>query len=303
MRSLPSFFALRAFEAAARLESFAMASEELRLSPSAVSHQVRALEGYFGRKLFHRRSGQGVEPTPDGRRLLSQLTPVFNDLDAACAAMRSGSRASPQTLALRCVPSFASKWLGPRLPSFMTQHPEISLHMAASADPIDLVRDDGIDVAIAYGTKPTHPGVVVEPLGTELVTALIAPALHAALDFSERGFPEGLTLIESAVSPVRWDEWLSLNRLAAPRPAARPSFDRGAMAIAAAAQGVGAVLESTRLAAPELARKELVEVGGGRFRGVERELHFLCYRAAQRNMPKIEAFRSWLMQADLTQQE
>ena len=71
MRRLPSFFALRAFEAAARLQSFTLASEELHLSSSAISHQVRALEDHFGRKLFYRRSGQGVEPTPDGRQLLT----------------------------------------------------------------------------------------------------------------------------------------------------------------------------------------------------------------------------------------
>lgn len=112
----------------------------------------------------------------------------------------------------------------------MARHPEIGIRMAVSADPVDLAREGGIDVAIAYGTKPAQPGVIAEPLGTELVTALIAPALDAALDFSGPGLPEELTLIESAVSPVRWDEWLALNGLTAPRAvaAARPSFDRGA---------------------------------------------------------------------------
>jgi LysR family glycine cleavage system transcriptional activator len=296
MRRLPSFFALRAFEAAARLGSFALASEELHLSPSAVSHQVRALEEYFGRKLFRRMSGQGVEPTLEGRQLLTRLTPIFDELEAACAALRPGSEAA-QALALHCAPSFAAKWLGPRLPSFMARHPEISIRITASADPIDLARRGEIDVAIAYGTKPAQPGVVAEPLGTELVTALIAPALDAASDFSGPDLPEDLTLIDSAVSPVRWDEWLALNGLTGPEAAARPSFDRAAMAIAAAAQGLGAVLESTRLAAEELARQELVEMGGGRFRGMERELHFLSYRATQRNVAKIAAFRSWLLQA------
>ncbi|MGF7209417.1 DNA-binding transcriptional LysR family regulator [Skermanella aerolata] len=297
MRSLPSFFALRAFEAAARLGSFALASEELHLSPSAVSHQVRALEDYFGRKLFRRLSGQGVEPTPEGRQLLTRLTPVFDELEAACAALRPGPEAAAQALTLHCAPSFAAKWLGPRLPSFMARHPEISIRITASADPIDLTRRAEIDVAIAYGTKPAQPGVIAEPLGTELVTALIAPALDAASDFSGPGLPQDLILIDSAISPVRWDEWLALNGLNAAESAARPSFDRAAMAIAAAAQGVGVVLESTRLAAEELARRELVEMGGGRFRGMERELHFLSYRAAQRNVAKIAAFRSWLLQA------
>jgi DNA-binding transcriptional LysR family regulator len=132
---------------------------------------------------------------------------------------------------------------------------------------------------------------------TELVTALIAPALDAALDFAGLGMPEDLTLIDSAISLVRWNDWLALNGLTAAEAAARPSFDRAAMAIAAAAQGVGVVLESTRLAAEELARRELVETGGGSFREMERELHFLSYRAARRNVAKIAAFRFRFLQA------
>ena len=82
------------------------------------------------------------------------------------------------------------------------------------------------------------------------------------LDLSGPALPAGLALIELAVSPVRWEEWLTLNRLGLPAAAPRPSFDRAAMAIAAAAQGVGVALESTRLAAGELARGELVVLGG-----------------------------------------
>lgn len=297
MRRLPSFFALRAFEAAARLESFALAGAELHLSPSAVSHQVRSLEAHFGRKLFDRRSGQGVEPTPEGRQLLARLTPILDELEAACAALRPepAPRGPDQPLALHCVPSFAAQWLGPRLPGFLARHPGITLRLTASADPVDLARQGGIDLAIAYGTAPAQPGVVAEPLGTELVTALVAPALDATLDLSGPALPAGLTLIDSAVSPVRWEEWLALNGLAGPA-APRPSFDRAALAIAAAAQGVGAALESTRLAAGELARGELVVLGGGRFRGVPRVLHLLCHRQAQRGVPRIAAFRDWLLE-------
>ena len=179
----------------------------------------------------------------------------------------------------------------------MAEHPSINIRMTASADPIDLARQSSIDVAIVYGTKPAQPGVIAEPLGTELVTALIAPGLNATLDFSGPGLPDKLTLIESTISPVRWEAWLALNGLTAPATAVRPSFDRGAMAISAAAQGVGVALESTRLAAEELERQELVEMGSGRFRGLEQTLHFLCYRATQRNIAKIAAFRSWLLQA------
>ncbi|MDO9710791.1 LysR substrate-binding domain-containing protein [Paracraurococcus lichenis] len=295
MRRLPSFSALRAFEAAARLESFALAGAELHLSPSAVSHQVRALEDWAGRKLFHRRSGQGVEPTPEGRALLGRLTPILDELEAACAALRPEPAA--EALAVHCVPSFAANWLGPRLPGFMARHPGLGIRVTASAEPVDLARQAEIDLAIAYGAAPAQPGVTAEPLGTERVTALVAPALAAGLDFSGPALPRGLTLIDSAVSPVRWEDWLALNGLTTPAGGARPSFDRGAMAIAAAAQGVGAALESTRLAAEDLARGDLVELDGSRFRAVERVLHHLCYRTGQRNLPKVAAFRAWLLEA------
>jgi len=292
MRRLPSFSALRAFEAAARLGSFALAGAELHLSASAVSHQIRALEAHFGRSLFARRSGQGVEPTPAGRQLLARLTPILDELEAACAALRPEPAA--EALAVHCAPSFAAKWLGPRLPGFMAQRPELGIRVTASAAPVDLAREGGIDLVIAYGAVPAQPGMVVEPLGTERVAALVAPAQAARLDLVGPALPRGLVLIESAVSPVRWEDWLALNGLRAPVGGTRPSFDRAAMAISAAAQGVGAALESTRLAAEELARGELVELGAGRFQGVERVLHHLCYRSAQRTLPKVAAFRAWL---------
>jgi len=291
MRRLPSFFALRAFEAAARLESFALAGAELHLSPSAVSHQVRALEDWAGRRLFDRRNGQGVAPTEDGRALLGRLTPILDELEAACATLRPAP--AGEALAVHCAPSFAAKWLGPRLPAFMARHPGIAIRLTASAESVDLARQPEIDLVIAYGAVAAQPGVAIEPLGTERVVALVAPARDAPGPV----LPHGLMLIDSAVSPVRWADWLALNGLPAPPGGARPSFDRAAMAISAAAQGVGAALESTRLAAEELARGDLVELGGGRFGAVERVLHHLCYRAAQRQAPKVAAFRTWLLEA------
>ncbi len=291
MRRIPSFQALRAFEAAARLESFLLASLELHLTPSAISHQVRGLESYFGRPLFVRQNRQ-VEPTPEGRHLLSQLTGAFDAIENACAKL--SPVAQQHGLALHCAPSFASKWLGPRLPNFMQQHPAINLRLSASADPIDFARQDDIDLAIAYGRAPRGRGIVAEPLGIEQITALAAPALASQLDPDNL---TSLTLIESAVSPVRWQDWSALNGLKIPTGGARPSFDRGALVISAAVQGLGVALETERFAQDELAKGELVRLGKGYFRSVPREMHFLCYRAAQQDIPKIVAFRHWLLAA------
>ncbi|MGI4801820.1 MAG: LysR substrate-binding domain-containing protein [Janthinobacterium lividum] len=295
MRQIPSFFALRAFEAAARLESFVLASEELHLTPSAISHQVRALEEHFGRLLFVRRNRQ-VEPTADGQHLLRRLTRTFDALEAACAEVGRASQA--QTLAVHCAPSFASKWLGPRLPLFMQDHPEISIRLSSGAEPVDLARQEGLDLVVAYGKAVTRRGLVVEPLGVEQVAALATPGLDMLFDLSLPASLSRLTLIESVLSPVRWPDWFALNRLS-PLPAdpvSRPSFDRGALAVSAAVQGLGVALESTRFAQDEIARGELVLLGGHASCSVSRELHFLCYRASQRDLPKILVFRAWLLE-------
>lgn len=294
MRHIPGFHALRAFESAARLESFLLASEELHVTPSAVSHQIRGLESYFGRALFVRHNRQ-VELTADGRRLLGQLTNAFDAIEAACGELTPAPHT--QRLALHCAPSFASKWLGPRLPSFVQKHPAINLRLSASADPVDLSRQEDLDVAITYGNTPAGRECVAEPLGTELITALAAPTLASRLDLADRSSSKQVVLIESAVSPVRWPDWFALNGLPFPKAGTGPSFDRGALAVSAAAQGLGVALESTRFAQEELAKGELVRIGANRFRGVSRQLHFLCFRTSQRNLPKIVAFRRWLLDA------
>ena len=294
MRRIPSFLALRAFESAARLGSFARASEELHLTPSAISHQVKALEQHFGRPLFVRLSRQ-VELTAEGDHLLGSLTPAFDSIEAACTEI--GRTQNEEVLALHCAPSFASKWLGPKLPSFLNGHPGINLRLSASAEPIDLTRHEDLDLVIAYGSAPSRRGVVAEPLGVEIVTALAAPRLATACERAGDLSLDGVALIESAVSPVRWSDWCGLNGLPPPSSGSRPSFDRGALAVSAAVQGLGIALESTRFAHDELAKGELVAFGGSRWRGVPRVLHFLCYRSAQRDLGKIAAFRSWLLQA------
>lgn len=294
MRRIPSFFALRAFEAAGRLGSFVQASEELHLTPSAISHQIRALEEHFGRSLFIRRSRQ-VELTTEGQHLLSRLTQSLDSIEAACAEVARAPQA--EVLALHCAPSLASKWLGPRLPGFLQRHPGISLRMSASADPINLARHEDLDMVIAYGAVPAQRGICTEPLGMELVTAFATPGLMVQAETGRPGYLERMVLIESAVNPVHWPDWCAINGLTMPSAGSRPSFDRGALAISAAVQGLGAVLESTRFAQEEVAKGELVPLGGEQARSIPRVLHFLCYRDAQRDLPRVAAFRAWLLEA------
>lgn len=292
MRRIPNFVLLRSFESASRLESFTLAAAELHLTPSAISHQVRELEDYFGRPLFIRRNRR-VEPTAEGRRLLDSLARVFDVIEAACNEVALSPQA--QVLALHCPPSFAAKWLGPRLPDFMQAYPEITIRLTSGAEAIDLTRVQEVDVAIAYGAKLERPGVVCVPLGLERIVPLCAPSLLKPDRPVARQMAE-LVLIDSQLSGITWSKWFELNKLALPsRP--RPSFDRAALSISAAVDGVGVALESVRLAEREIERGELVEIGKDEFMPLEQATHFISYRSNEWQINKVKSFREWLFKS------
>jgi DNA-binding transcriptional LysR family regulator len=289
MHRSPTFLALRAFEAAARAGGFTAAGQELNLTPSAISHQIRALETHFGRKLFTRR-GIKVVLNADGARLAEALTIGFNTIHHACKEFAAG--AQQQQLAVHCAPSFASKWLGPRLPAFMRLHPEITLRLTSGAAPVDLLRHEELDLVISYGSARRRPGLVVETFGPEDIIALCTAELAARVAPST---PEiNALLIVSSVNPVGWNDWFAVNELPRPDPIRGPAYDRGALAVSAAAQGLGISLESRCFAIDELESGVLVEWGGGRFKNITRDMHFLSYREAQKASPPIMAFRQWL---------
>lgn len=291
LRKIPNFVLLRAFEAAARLQSFTLAATELHLTPSTISHQVRELEEHFGRPLFLRRNRR-VELTPEGRRLFDSLGRVFDVIEAACREVVLAPQA--EVLALYCPPSLASQWLGPRLPQFMQAHPEINIRLTSGAEAIDLTRVREVDVAISYGSPPARAGVVCTPLGQERVVPLCSPKLLRQGVQPHQLLTE-LVLIDSLLSDIGWSRWFALNGLTLPqRP--RPSFDRAALAISAAVDGVGVALESVRLAERELQRGELVELGADTFRPLQQAIHFLSYRTSERQRPKVRIFCEWLYQ-------
>jgi LysR family transcriptional regulator, glycine cleavage system transcriptional activator len=294
MRRIPSFPSLRAFEAAARLGSFARASEELHLTPSAVSHQVRALEQHLARALF-RRANRQVTLTADGERLLAGLSSAFDAIEATCAELRPSTTSS---LAVHCTPSFAAKWLSPRLPSFVAANPGISIRVSSGADPLDLGRHAEIDVLIAYGRPPRGAGLRVESLGPEEIAALCTPDLARSTTAIGARTIERLTRLDSSFSPVRWADWFSLNGLPVPKVQAGPAFDRGSLIISAAVQGLGVALESLRFARDEVATGQLVRFGDGRFESIYRDLHFLCYRDRDKDSVKIRRFHAWILEEE-----
>ena len=289
MRKIPNFVLIRAFEAAARLQSFTLAAHELHLTPSAISHQVKELEEYFGLPLFIRRNRR-VEVTAEGRRLFLSLARILDALEATCSEVALAPR--EQVLTVHCAPSLAVKWLGPRLPDFMLAHPDITIRLSSGAEPIDLTQVREIDVAISYGYAHERSGIDITPLGKERIVPMASPLLvNNAL--SAPAQLATLALIDSQLSQVTWRDWFNFNELAMPaRP--RTSFDRAALAISAAVDGMGIALESVRLAEREIGRGDLVELGAEVFRPLSRETHFFSQRVNEQHVEKVRIFRDWL---------
>src|SRR2546422_2969213 len=128
-RTLPPLSALRPFEAAARLESFSRAAEELHITHGAVSHQVRALEEHLGTALFSRQ-GKRVALTAAGRTFAERVRNALAEIAQAAEALRAGR--NDKSLKVSVLPSFASRWLMPRLIRFMDAHPEIEVNVIAT---------------------------------------------------------------------------------------------------------------------------------------------------------------------------
>ena len=286
---MPNYVLLRAFEAAARLESFTLAAKELHLTQSAISHQIRELEDYFGKPLFLRKNRK-VEPTAEGRRLLDSLSRVFDVIEAACNEVTLAP--SSQVLALHCSPSFAAKWLSPRLPEFIKDNPDITIRLTSGAEPIDLLRNQEIDIAISYQFSHEGPGITSLSLGEEKIVPLCAPELiDAGIPVEE--LMSKLTLIESSLNHHTWEKWFEIHHLKNPSTR-KMSFDRAALSVSAAVDGIGAVLESVRFAERELSRGELVELGQGIFLPTIDRTHFLSFKSNTKNSPKIKLFKEWL---------
>ncbi|WP_234397279.1 LysR substrate-binding domain-containing protein [Polynucleobacter asymbioticus] len=289
MRKIPNYVLLRAFEAAARLESFTLAAKELHLTQSAISHQIRELEEYFGKPLFLRQNRR-VEPTAEGRRLLDSLSRVFDVIEAACNEVTLAP--SSQVLALHCSPSFAAKWLSPRLPEFIKDNPDITIRLTSGADYVDLLRNQEIDIAISYQFSQEGPGITSLSLGEEKIAPLCSPEIiDPSIPVEE--LMSKLTLIESSLNHHSWEQWFEMNHLKN-LSTRKIAFDRAALSVSAAVDGIGVVLESTRFAEKEMSRGELVEIGAGVFLPTMDRTHFLSFRSNTKNNQKIKLFKEWI---------
>ena len=168
---LPSLNALRAFEASARHLNFRGAAEELGVTQGAVAQHVRGLEADLGIKLFDRLS-RSLALTEPGRRYAGQLRRAFEIMTNATAALRP----EPARLTISVTPTFAGKWLIPRLQAFRTDHPDVELRIVAS-ESLANFQNDGVDIAVRQGRPPFGPGLVADLLFEQEIVAVGSPTL------------------------------------------------------------------------------------------------------------------------------
>jgi LysR family transcriptional regulator, glycine cleavage system transcriptional activator len=290
---LPPLNSLRTFAVAAKHLSFARAAAELHVTAAAVGQQVRQLEAYLGCALFERHA-RALRLTAPGLALLPGLSEGFERIVEALALLATNEADGPLTVSV--TPSFAAKWLVPRLENFNAAHPGIDVRLSATMALVDFAAED-FDCSIRYGAG-AYPGLVVEKLLAEAVFPVCSPSLLAGAEPLDR--PAALrhhTLLHDE-SPDRdascpdWRMWLGAAGVGDVNAAQGPRFNQSSLVLEAAIAGQGVALAKAQLAEADLKARRLV-----RPFGAARRVEFAYYFVSPPNrsaLPKVEAFRRWL---------
>ncbi|HYM31767.1 MAG TPA: transcriptional regulator GcvA [Candidatus Cybelea sp.] len=287
MRQLPPLNGLRAFEASARLLSFARAADELGVTPAAISHQIKGLEARIGVPLFKRRNRE-VLLTDAGQALLPGVRDGFDRLAAAVGRVQQ--RDSAGALHVSVLPSLAARWLVPRLARFHERHPDIDLRLSATQAVVDFARED-FDAAIRHG-RGDWPGLRCDLLLRDEFFPVCAPSLRDGPVplRSPKDLRSHVLLHDSARED--WRLWLAAAGVHGMDLSRGPSFNDGSLLVQAVVAGQGVAVGRRALVAGELAAGRLVKPFDVVL-PVDRAYYFVCPEATAER-PKIVAFRNWL---------
>jgi LysR family glycine cleavage system transcriptional activator len=292
---LPSLNGLRVFWTAARHGSFVKAASELHVTPSAVSLQVRQLEDEIGLKLFER-TARGLALTASGQRVLPDIASAFQRLQDSFAALNESAHGGSM-LTVSAAPSFATKWLLPRLSKFLAGNPEIEVSLKATVELADFERSEA-DIGIRYG-RGNYPGLETELLLRETVFPVCSPELFAANGPSpptEEILARATLLHDDSTGESEalpgWKMWLLAAGIDNVDWRKGSHFDQSALAIEAAASGLGIALAPAVLVQSDLANGRLVRLDSAEVH--EPFAYYLVYPADRRDREAVKAFRGWL---------
>ena len=287
-RRLPSLNGLKAFEAAARHESFTRAAEELSVTQGAVSHQVKALETELGLKLFNRER-QRLVITEAGRTYLEVVRDALDRIAAGTERLQQRGRAGVLTISTS--PNFAAKWLVHRMGRFAEQHPSIELRVSAALHHVDFARED-VDLAIRHADAPA-PGLNCTRLCTEEQFPVCSPKLLTGRHAIRKPADLAHHTLLHVNDRKDWARWLDAAGVKSVDAAKGPVLNQASMAIDAAIDGQGVAIARTGLAAWDL-------IGGRLIQPFDVKLPapfaywIVCPKAAAQ-LPKIVAIRDWLL--------
>ena len=288
LRRLPQLNALKAFEAAARHESFTRAAEELCVTQGAVSHQVKALEVELGVKLFNRER-QRLVITEAGREYLIVLRDALDRI--AVGTERLLQRQSSGVLTVSTSPDFAAKWLVNRLGRFAEEHPGIDLRVSATLHHVDFARED-VDLAVRHGDG-NWPGMDVARLSAEHLFPVCSPKLLAGRNRLTKPANVLKFPLIHADDRKDWARWLEAVGVDGAKLSHGPVLNRVSMVIDAAIDGQGIALARTTLAASDLISGRLVRPFDEELR-LSKTYWVICPKATT-TLPKIVMFRDWLL--------
>ncbi|MCR4467862.1 LysR family transcriptional regulator [Burkholderia sp. SCN-KJ] len=287
-RKIPSTTGLTAFESAARHQSFTKAADELAVTQSAICRQIGSLEELLGVKLF-RRTRRGVALTDAGaaysRRVASRLDDIECD---ALEVMANGGQGG--TLELAVVPTFATKWLLPRLPAFVAEYPDITVNLTARTRPF--LFDDTPFAAAIHAGSSQWPGTEGVPLMRESLVAVASPKLIESRAALIRPDWRRYRLLQQSTRPYAWRDWFAAQGLEVEGDVSGPRFELFSMLAEAAARGLGISLIPRLLIEDELERGILVQVG--RYEHLSNNTYYLIYPEAKADHAVLATFRTWI---------
>jgi LysR family glycine cleavage system transcriptional activator len=291
-RRLPPLSALRPFEAAARLESFSRAGEELHITHGAVSHQVRALEEHLGTPLFTRH-GKRVTLTAAGRTFAERVRAALDEIARAAEMVRPARGDDRVTVSV--LPSFASRWLMPRLIRFMEANPQIEVNVNASTALADFARD-GIDLAIRFGPGP-WPGLVCEKFLDDEYFPVASPGMNGG---KLPKTPKDLLRVRiMREERDYWQKWFEAAGVPLAEPLEGPLFNDSTYSLQAAARGEGVALARRSIIGEDLERgtlKRLFDIAMPC-----RESYWFVSPKETTHKRSVKAFRDW-MKSELSPQ-
>ncbi|MEO8856559.1 MAG: LysR substrate-binding domain-containing protein [Burkholderiaceae bacterium] len=290
-RRLPPFAAVRAFEAAARHCSLRLASEELHLSISAVSHQVKSLEQFLGVQLF-KRTHNALELTPSGKTYMHALVQALDLLATATARVEAVRNTTD--ISINLFPSLAVLWLMPRLASFYALWPDVEVNVVTSLEPIGF-RSGQVEMAIRYEEIDVAASSAMA-LFQEKIYPVCSPSYAkraGLLANGNTGF-DNVTVIQCQTSPNEWEDWFNSIHGAGIKPFRVLNVDNRALALQAAESGLGVAMGRTPFASNLLTEGRLCRLSDQRLpTGYAYTLH--RSDSAIRS-PAVKAFAEWLIE-------